>query len=107
MSASLKRFAGIVHLPAVYRIRRSGPDSAIGPTAGQFRRSNGHFKCAATFQGRAKFPLISDDAVYILYPNFRVSIRLLTPLHPGALIAINVMQFALICKDRLTGSISD
>ena len=52
--------------PRCFQNPRSGPDSAIGPTAGQFRHSTGHFKCAAPFQGRAKFPLISDHAVYIL-----------------------------------------
>ena len=106
ISASLKRFAGIVHLPAVSRIRDQARILPLARQPVNSAHSNGQLKFPATFQGRTKFPLISDDSVYMLSRNIKDSISLLTPLHLGALISINVMNFALICKDRTAISLN-
>ena len=81
ISASLKRFAGIVHLPAVSRIRDQARILPLArqPVNSAIRTVN--YKCPAPFQGRAKFPLISDYAVYILSRNITSNNNLLTPLH--------------------------
>ena len=51
-------------------------------------------------------PLITFFAVYILSRNMLSRSIGGTPLHRGAFISINVMNFARICKDRAAISLS-
>ena len=82
ISASLKRFRRHRPSPRCFQNPQikpgfcHWPDSPVNSAI-----RTAIYKCAATFQGRTKFPLISHNAVYILSRNIRESI---SHLHTAA-----------------------
>ena len=79
-----------------------GPDSrSIPPYERPFQ------VCRLVYKAGPIFPLIPIFAVYILLRNIDDElITSRTPAPFGASISINVVNFALICKDRTAISVS-